>query len=266
MTLAVVVLCFAPGDRGVAARQADHDDALDSVARLGRRQLLYRAPFLPLDRVEGPTQRRRGAQMDTTTLVARRERALGAGAPLFYDKPLHIVRGEGVLSVRRRQAAATSTCTTTCRASVMPIRTSSRRWRASRATLNVHSRYLHEGIVALAERLAALHGPAIESVVFSCSGTEANEVALRMARGATGKTRHRLHQRHLSRQQRSGRKDDTPGRRPEQRRRRARHSLPREASAARAGRERSPTSRRPISSACAARSAASRTTAWASRR
>ena len=55
------------------------------------------------------------------------------------------------------------------------------------ATLNVHSRYLHEGIVALAERIAALHGPAIESVVFSCSGTEANEVALRMARGATGK-------------------------------------------------------------------------------
>ena len=55
------------------------------------------------------------------------------------------------------------------------------------ATFNVHSRYLHEGIVAFAERLAALHGPAIESVVFSCSGTEANEVALRMARGTTGK-------------------------------------------------------------------------------
>ena len=34
--------------------------------------------------------------MDTTTLAARRDRALGAGAPLFYDKPLHIVRGEGV--------------------------------------------------------------------------------------------------------------------------------------------------------------------------
>src|SRR6185436_6162158 len=43
------------------------------------------------------------------------------------------------------------------------------------------------GIVNFAERLAALHGPQIESVVFSCSGTEANEVALRMARLATGK-------------------------------------------------------------------------------
>ena len=83
------------------------------------------------------------------------------------------------------------------------------------ATLNVHSRYLHEGIVALAERIAALHGPAIESVVFSCSGTEANEVALRMARGTTGKAGHRLHQRHLSRQQRGGRQDDPHRRRPE---------------------------------------------------
>jgi 4-aminobutyrate aminotransferase-like enzyme len=55
------------------------------------------------------------------------------------------------------------------------------------STLNVHSRYLHEGIVTFAERLAALHGPEIESVIFACSGTEANEVALRMARLATGR-------------------------------------------------------------------------------
>jgi 4-aminobutyrate aminotransferase-like enzyme len=54
-------------------------------------------------------------------------------------------------------------------------------------TLNVHSRYLHEGIIEFAERLTALHGPAIESVIVTCSGTEAVEVALRMARVATGK-------------------------------------------------------------------------------
>ena len=121
----------------------------------------------------------------------------------------------------------------------MPTRTVVEAMARQQATLNVHSRYLHEGIVALAERIAALHGPAIESVVFSCSGTEANEVALRMARGATGKQRHRLHQRHLSRQQRGGRQDDPHRRRPEQRRRRARHPLPRDAAAARAGRKRS---------------------------
>ena len=34
--------------------------------------------------------------MSSATLIVRRDRALGAGAPLFYNTPLHIVRGEGV--------------------------------------------------------------------------------------------------------------------------------------------------------------------------
>ena len=125
--------------------------------------------------------------MDTTTLAARRERALGAGAPLFYDKPLHIVRGEGVHlfdETGRRYLDMYNNVPCVGHANPHVVEAMARQ----QATLNVHSRYLHEGIVALAERLAALHGPAIESVVFSCSGTEANEVALRMARGATGKT------------------------------------------------------------------------------
>ena len=125
--------------------------------------------------------------MDTTTLAARRERALGAGAPLFYDKPLHIVRGEGVYLFDpegRRYVDMYNNVPCVGHANPHVVEAMARQ----QATLNVHSRYLHEGIVAFAERLAALHGPAIESVVFSCSGTEANEVALRMVRGETGKS------------------------------------------------------------------------------
>ena len=33
--------------------------------------------------------------MDNQQLVTRRENAIGKGAPLFYEEPLHIVRGEG---------------------------------------------------------------------------------------------------------------------------------------------------------------------------
>jgi 4-aminobutyrate aminotransferase-like enzyme len=124
--------------------------------------------------------------MDTTTLAARRDRALGAGAPLFYDKPLHIVRGEGVHLYDpsgRRYVDMYNNVPCVGHANPHVVEAMARQ----QATLNVHSRYLHEGIVELAERLAALHGPAIESVIFSCSGTEANEVALRIARGATGK-------------------------------------------------------------------------------
>jgi 4-aminobutyrate aminotransferase-like enzyme len=124
--------------------------------------------------------------MSTTTLAARRDRALGTGAPLFYDKPLHIVRGEGTYlfdETGRRYVDMYNNVPCVGHANPHVVEAMARQ----QATLNVHSRYLHEGIVALAERIAALHGPAIESVVFSCSGTEANEVALRMARGTTGK-------------------------------------------------------------------------------
>jgi len=126
--------------------------------------------------------------MSSATLAARRDRALGAGAPLFYDTPLHIVRGEGVEvfdSDGRRYVDMYNNVPCVGHANPDVVEAMARQ----QGTLNVHSRYLHDGIVAFAERLAALHeGPAIESVVFSCSGTEANEVALRMARLATGKT------------------------------------------------------------------------------
>ncbi|MFV1990699.1 MAG: aminotransferase class III-fold pyridoxal phosphate-dependent enzyme, partial [Acidimicrobiales bacterium] len=53
------------------------------------------------------------------------------------------------------------------------------------ATLNVQSRYLHEGGIDYAERLLDKHHPSLDRVVFTCTGTEANEVAITMARFAT---------------------------------------------------------------------------------
>ena len=129
--------------------------------------------------------------MNATTpaesLAARRDRAFGAGAPLFYNTPLHIVRGEGVELFDpkgRRYVDMYNNVPCVGHANAHVAEAMARQ----QSTLNVHSRYLHEGIVAFAERLTALHGPEIESVIFSCSGTEANEVALRMARMATGKS------------------------------------------------------------------------------
>ena len=100
--------------------------------------------------------------------------------------PLHIVRGDGVYlfdADGRRYVDMYNNVPCVGHANPHVVEAMTRQ----QGTLNVHSRYLHEGIVDFAERLTALHGPAIESVVFSCTGTEANEVALRMARFATGK-------------------------------------------------------------------------------
>ena len=124
--------------------------------------------------------------MTDESLLARRDRALGKGAALFYEQPLHIVRGHGAHlfdADGRRYVDMYNNVPCVGHANPAVVAAMTRQ----QSTLNVHSRYLHEGIVEYAERLAGLHGPQIESVVFSCSGTEANEAALRMARIATGK-------------------------------------------------------------------------------
>lgn len=120
-----------------------------------------------------------------TDLIARRDAAFGAGAPLFYEHPLHLVRGEGVHlfdADGRRYVDMYNNVPCVGHANPRVVEAMARQ----QGTLNTHSRYLHEAAIAFAERLAALHGPQIESVILCCSGTEANEVALRMARFATG--------------------------------------------------------------------------------
>jgi 4-aminobutyrate aminotransferase-like enzyme len=120
------------------------------------------------------------------SLAARRDKALGAGARLFYREPLHIVRGEGAYlydAAGKRYVDMYNNVPCVGHGNPAVVDAMTRQ----QATLNVHSRYLHEGIVSFAERLTALHGDTIESVVFGCSGTEAIEVALRMARTATGR-------------------------------------------------------------------------------
>ena len=119
------------------------------------------------------------------TILERRNRTLGTGAPLFYQDPVHIVRGEGVTLIAadgRRYVDMYNNvpCVGHCHPHVVEAIT------RQAATLNVHSRYLHEGILEYAERLAGHHHAGLDSVVFECTGTEANEVALMMARLATG--------------------------------------------------------------------------------
>ncbi len=124
--------------------------------------------------------------MTPEQIMHRRDSLLGAGAPLFYNHPLHIVRGQGVdLWDADGKHYVDMYNNVPCVGHANPVVVEA--MQRAQSTLNVHSRYLHEGILDFAERLVGLHGPQIESVIVSCSGTEAIEVALRMARFATGK-------------------------------------------------------------------------------
>ncbi|WP_421849065.1 aspartate aminotransferase family protein [Novosphingobium sp.] len=117
-------------------------------------------------------------------LIERRDRAFGRGAKLFYDEPLHLVRGEGASLVGadgRRYVDMYNNVASVGHAHPRIVEAMARQ----QATLNTHSRYLSEPAIALAERLTALQR-VTQSAVFSCSGTEAIEIALRMARISTG--------------------------------------------------------------------------------
>ena len=122
--------------------------------------------------------------MTNDAVLRRRERVFGAGAPLFYEQPLHIVRGEGVAlfdADGRRYVDMYNNvpCVGHCHPHVVAA------VREQAGLLNVHNRYLHDGIGRYAERLLGHLPGGIDNVVFACTGTEAVDVALMMARLAT---------------------------------------------------------------------------------
>lgn len=118
-------------------------------------------------------------------LLGRRHAAMGGPlAPLFYSEPLEIVRGEGPWLVGAdgtRYLDAYNNVAVVGHAHPAVTRAVSRQL----ATLNTHSRYLHPAIVELAERLLATVPDEIDTCLFTTSGTEANELAWRLATAHT---------------------------------------------------------------------------------
>jgi 4-aminobutyrate aminotransferase-like enzyme len=120
-------------------------------------------------------------------LLARRARALGPTYVLFYDEPLHIVRAEGVWmfdAQGRRYLDAYNNVPVVghCHPYVVDELTRQAR------TLNTHTRYLGEQPLALAERLLVTLPSEIGNVVYACTGSEANDLAVRISKAVTGGT------------------------------------------------------------------------------
>ncbi|MGB1734026.1 MAG: aminotransferase class III-fold pyridoxal phosphate-dependent enzyme, partial [Acidimicrobiales bacterium] len=119
-------------------------------------------------------------------LLDRHNKAMGEHAPLFYEDPLQLVSGSGVWLQDVEGARYLDLYNNVpCVGHSNPRVVANLSEQA--AKLNVHSRYLHEGVVDYVERLVALHHDGIESAILGCSGTEATEMALTLARTVTGK-------------------------------------------------------------------------------
>ncbi len=126
-----------------------------------------------------------GTLSPAARLRRRRARRLGAGAELFYDEPLHLVRGEGAWLVDadgRRYLDVYNNVAHVGHAHPLVASAIQRQT----ATLATHSRYLHEGILDYAEALVARLPAHLDTCIFVNSGSEANDVAWRIARSATG--------------------------------------------------------------------------------
>lgn len=119
-------------------------------------------------------------------LIRRRQAHFG-GSMLFYHDPVNIVKGEGVwlfdqhgrkyLDCYNNVASVGH-----CNPRVVEAITQ------QAAKLNTHTRYLHETVVDYAEQLASTFPGDLEVCLFVCSGTEANELAMRIARAVTRNT------------------------------------------------------------------------------
>ena len=118
-------------------------------------------------------------------LTAKRKTKLGSSLSLSYARPVHIVRGYGAWLYDDTGRRYLDTVNNVPHVGHGNRRVAEAIARHSRV-LNTNTRYLHTQIVALAEELLAHFPPPLEVVFLVCSGSEANELALRMARCHTG--------------------------------------------------------------------------------
>jgi len=120
-------------------------------------------------------------------ILARRRRLLAPSYQLFYDRPLEIVRAAGVWMYDRDGRAYLDAYNNVpvvghCHPYVVEALA------RQAATLNTHTRYLSEQPLQLAEELLATMPAALGSVAYTCTGSEANDLAVRVSKAATGGT------------------------------------------------------------------------------
>ncbi|MCP4692080.1 MAG: aminotransferase class III-fold pyridoxal phosphate-dependent enzyme [Desulfobacterales bacterium] len=118
-------------------------------------------------------------------MLERRRQRLGPDLELVYDHPLHVVRGGGVWLFDPGGRAFLDAYNNVpqvghCHPTVVQAIA------RQAATLNTNTRYLYESAIEYAERLTATMPGELSVCMFVCSGSEANDLAWRLAKAHTG--------------------------------------------------------------------------------
>lgn len=118
-------------------------------------------------------------------LIARRDAVLGASYRLQYRRPVHFVRGEGMwLYDPDDRAYLDFYNNVPSLGHCHPEVNAAMAEQAGR--LSANTRYLEPRLIAYAERLIDTFPDALDRVVFTCTGSESNDLALRVARLVSG--------------------------------------------------------------------------------
>ncbi|HXF41828.1 MAG TPA: aminotransferase class III-fold pyridoxal phosphate-dependent enzyme, partial [Blastocatellia bacterium] len=120
-------------------------------------------------------------------IIEARRKHIGPSLSIAYRKPLHIVKGFGQYlydGEGRRYLDCVNNVAHVGHCHPRVIEAAERQMR----TLNTNTRYLHENIARLADRLTATMPEPLSVCFFVNSGSEANELALRLARAHTKAT------------------------------------------------------------------------------
>ena len=117
----------------------------------------------------------------TATQLRLRKQLIGKNVSLSYDQPIQIVRGEGQYLFdeqgKRYLDGVNNVCHVGhCHPDVVAA------GQAQMALLNTNTRYLNAALTDYATRLLATFPKSLSVCFFVCSGSEANELALRLAK------------------------------------------------------------------------------------
>lgn len=129
-----------------------------------------------------------GLDSRTHSLVERRAKLLGPAYRLFYNNPVEFVRGKGVTlwdAQGNKYLDAYNNVVSVGHAHPYVVEAVHKQMQ----TLGTHTRYLQEGILNYAEELLATFGGEVSAqghMMFTCTGTESNDLAMRIAQYYTG--------------------------------------------------------------------------------
>ena len=126
-----------------------------------------------------------GLDAELESVIARRQATFGASSVLVYQRPIRMVRAEGVWMFDadgRRYLDVYNNVASVGHCHPRVVEAIAKQ----AATLNTNTRYLYDNVHDYAERLLKTFPARLSNIVFTCTGSESNDLALRLTKSFTG--------------------------------------------------------------------------------